>query len=610
MKAKEFYNAAIYLRLSRDDEDIDGNKSESNSISSQRDMIRSFIRKQDDMEIYDIYVDDGFSGANFDRPEFKRMMKDIEAGHVDCVIVKDLSRLGRDYIEAGRLIQKDLPALNVRFIAVTDHFDSLTADYHETSLVLPVKNFVNDSYCRDISGKVRSHQKVKREKGEFIGAFAVYGYCKDGKDKNRLVPDSYAAQIVKNIFDWKLDGMSCAAIAGKLNGLGILSPLEYKKSKGERFATGFPTKVKAGWSSQAVKRILSNEIYTGTMVQGRREKISYKLDKCREKPKEEWIRVEGTHVPVVAREAFDSVQKLLPVDSRTSGREGKPHLFCGLLFCGDCMEPMTRRVNRYKGAEKVSFICPTRNSGLGCTRHTIPEDELRRAVLKGLQSQAALFLDESRVLSRIEGMEMDFGELSRYDQEIARLRGEEQKYLALRSGLYEDMKAGIITQEDFYSFRGIYEEQYARIQDAIGKQEEMVRALFKAGVASGIRLERFREALELTELNRDVLVAFVDRILVYEDKRICLELKNRELYSKVMMLAGYMERREAEAARAGKPAHRGRTVPTSGGMGAGKAETGDVGKTGCRETAAVPAGDIRRGEMGAAGYAVNGREAV
>lgn len=610
MKAKEFYNAAIYLRLSRDDEDIDGSKSESNSISSQRDMIRSFIRKQDDMEIYDIYVDDGFSGANFDRPEFKRMMADIEAGNVNCVIVKDLSRLGRDYIEAGRLIQKDLPALNVRFIAVTDHFDSLTADYHETSLVLPVKNFVNDSYCRDISGKVRSHQKVKREKGEFIGAFAVYGYCKDGKDKNRLVPDSYAAQIVKNIFDWKLDGMSCAAIAGKLNGLGILSPLEYKKSKGERFATGFPTKVKAGWSSQAVKRILSNEIYTGTMVQGRREKISYKLDKCREKPKEEWIRVEGTHVPVVAREAFDSVQKFLPVDSRTSGREGKPHLFCGLLFCGDCMEPMTRRVNRYKGAEKVSFICPTRNSGLGCTRHTIPEDELRRALLKGLQSQAALFLDESRVLSRIEGMEMDFGELSRYDQEIARLRGEEQKYLALRSGLYEDMKAGIITQEDFYSFRGIYEEQYARIQDAIGKQEEMVRALFKAGVASGIRLERFREALELTELNRDVLVAFVDRILVYEDKRICLELKNRELYSKVMMLAGYMERREAEAARAGKPAHRGRTVPTSGGMGAGKAETGDVGKTGCRETAAVPAGDIRRGEMGAAGYAVNGREAV
>ena len=152
MKAKEFYNVAIYLRLSRDDEDIDGNKAESNSISSQRDMIRSFIRKQDNMEIYDIYVDDGWSGANFDRPEFKRMMKDIEVGNVDCVIVKDLSRLGRDYIEAGRLIQKTFPAFSVRFIALTDQFDSLTADYNETSLVVPVKNFVNDSYSRDISG--------------------------------------------------------------------------------------------------------------------------------------------------------------------------------------------------------------------------------------------------------------------------------------------------------------------------------------------------------------------------------------------------------------------------------------------------------------------------
>ena len=562
-KTGKRYRAGVYLRLSREDMADAGegaassayNRAESNSIHSQRELARSFIQSREDLELYDFYVDDGYSGANFRRPGFRRLMEDVQAGKVDCVVVKDLSRFGRDYIEAGRLIQKTFPALHVRFIAITDRFDSLTADENETSLVLPVRNFVNDSYCRDISGKVRSHQRVKREKGEFIGAFAVYGYCKDGQDRNKLVPDAYAARIVRDIFAWRMEGQSCSGIADRLNGMGVLSPLEYKKSKGEKFTTGFAADVKAGWSAIAVKRILTNEIYTGTMVQGRREKINYKLDKCREKPKEEWIRVEGTHVPVVAREAFDSVQKLLPVDSRTSGREGKPHLFCGLLFCGDCMEPMTRRVNRYKGAEKVSFICPTRNSGLGCTRHTIPEDELRRALLKGLQSQAALFLDESRVLSRIEGMEMDFGELSRYDQEIARLRGEEQKYLALRSGLYEDMKAGIITQEDFYSFRSIYEEQYARIQDAIGKQEEMVRALFKAGVASGIRLERFREALELTELNRDVLVAFVDRILVYEDKRICLELKNRELYSKVMMLAGYMERREAEAARAGKPAH-------------------------------------------------------
>ena len=582
MKAKEKYSVGIYLRLSRDDnvsadaggqglygsrgnQGCNGNfssnsnfgsngnlsyhgnfsyhgKAESNSISSQRELARAFVRSQKDMEIYDIYVDDGYSGANFERPEFRRMMEDVQAGKVDCIVVKDLSRFGRDYIEAGRLIQKTFPALNVRFIAVTDHFDSLTADYNETSLVLPVKNFVNDSYCRDISGKVRSHQRVKREKGEFIGAFAIYGYRKDEKNRNKLVPDAYAAQIVRNIFGWKMDGMSNAAIAGRLNDRGVLSPLEYKKSKGEKFTTGFASGVKAGWSSLAVKRILSNEIYTGTMVQGRREKINYKLDQCREKPKEEWVRVEGTHEPVVTREEFACVQKFLTVDSRGSGKEKKAHMFYGLLFCGDCMEPMIRRVNRYKDIERIYFICPTRNRGLGCTRHSILEEELRDTVLKGLQSQAALLLDESKVLSRIEGMEMDFGELSRFDQEVARLRREEEKYLSLRSGLYEDLKEGIITQEDFYAFRAIYEEQYARTQDAIKRQEEMIHSLFKSGVASGIRLERFRDVLELTELNRDVLVTFIDRILVYEDKRICLELKNRELYSKILMLARYVEK--------------------------------------------------------------------
>ena len=543
MKAKELYNVGIYLRLSRDDmtenAGIAFGRQESNSISSQRELVRSFVRSRKDMKIYDTYVDDGYSGINFDRPGFKRMMEDVRAGKVDCIIVKDLSRFGRDYIEAGRLIQKDFPALNVRFIAVTDHFDSLTADYNETSLVLPVKNFVNDSYCRDISGKVKSHQKVKREKGEFIGAFTVYGYCKSETSKNRLVPDEYAAQIVRNIFAWKMDGMSNAAIADRLNESGILSPLEYKKSKGEKFTTKFSAGRKAQWSPVAVRRILENEIYTGTMVQGKTEKINYKLDQYREKPKEEWTRVEGTHEPIIAKEDFDYVQKLLPIECRGSREGRKVRIFSGLLFCGDCMAPMIRRVYRHKGTEKIQYICSTKNKGPGCSRHEILEGELKDIVLKGLQSQALLLLDEAKVLSRIQGMEVDFSEVERFDKEIARLRGEEEKYRSLRSGLYEDLKAGVITQEDFYSFRDIYDEQHARIQEAIRKQEETIRILFKSGVSGGVRLEKFKEVLELTELSREVLVTFIDRILVYEDKRICLELRNREVFSKILILAEY-----------------------------------------------------------------------
>ena len=289
----------------------------------------------------------------------------------------------------------------------------------------------------------------------------------------------------------------------------------------------------------AVRRILENEIYTGTMVQGKTEKINYKLDQYREKPREEWVRVEGTHEPIIAKEDFDYVQKLLPIECRGSREGRKVRIFSGLLFCGDCIAPMIRRVYRHKGTEKIQYICSTKNKGPGCSRHEILEGELKDIVLKGLQSQALLLLDEAKVLSRIQGMEIDFSELERFDKEIARLRGEEEKYRSLRSGLYEDLKAGVITQEDFYSFRDIYDEQHARIQEAIRKQEETIRILFKSGVSGSVRLEKFKEELKLTELNREVLVTFIDRILVYEDKRICLELRNREVFSKILMLAEY-----------------------------------------------------------------------
>lgn len=543
MKAKDFYNVAVYLRLSRDDVSDDGN-AESNSIRSQRDMIRSYIRKQEDMEIYDIYVDDGWSGANFDRPSFQRMMEDIEAGHIDCVIVKDLSRFGRDYIEAGRLIQKTFPAFSVRFIALNDNFDSLTADFNEKTLVLPVKNFVNDAYCSDISKKVRSHQQVKREKGDFIGAFAVYGYRKDPENINHLLVDEYAAGIVRKIFVWKIAGLSNLAIAEKLNGMGILSPMEYKKSQGEKFSTGFVTHVKAKWSAVAVKRILTNELYTGTMVQGKNEKVSHKVKRSVEKPKEEWVRVANTHEAVVSAEDFETVQKLLAIDTRASAGKAGCHMFTGFLYCGDCGEPMIRRVNRYKGTEKVYFICPTRNKGLGCTRHSIPEEDLKRLVLAGLQQQLALFLDKSHVLAQIEEMEIQFEEVAAFDREIQKLRGEQEKYMSLRTGLYEDLKQGIITEEDFRDFRQIYETQYQAAEEAIRQQEEAIRNLFQAGVSAGANLEKMKATLNITELSRDVLVSFVSRIFVYEDKRVFLELKAKDMFAKVLMLADYLESRE------------------------------------------------------------------
>lgn len=541
METKEYYYVAMYLRLSREEKEPESGKTESNSIRSQRDMIRSYIRKQDNMEIYDVYVDDGFSGTDFDRPEFRRMMEDIEAGNVNCVIVKDLSRLGRDYIEAGRLIQKTFPAFSVRFIALTDYFDSLTADRNEKALVVPVKNFVNDSYARDISNKVRSHQKVKREKGDFIGAFTVFGYKKSGDNKNRLVPDEYAASVVKKIFAWKIDGYSSLAIAGLLNGMGIPSPMEYKKMQGEKFQTGFATRIKAKWSAVAVNRILTNESYIGTLVQGKEEKINYKVKKSVKKPEGEWAKVRGAHEAVIAKEDFSIVQELLKVDIRAGNGDKKAHMYAGLLFCGDCMEPMIRRVNRYKGKETVSFICSTKNRNGACSRHTIAEIDLNYLILIGLRQQISLFLNKDRVKDGVERMEIHFEEVAAFDKEIGKLRMEQDRYFSLRAGLYEDWKKGIITEEDFKNFKEIYGKRYWELQQDIEKQEKTIKKLFQSGVVAGRNLERMKNAMQITELDRATLVSLVKRVLVYEDKRVYLELRHKELFSKALMMAECIE---------------------------------------------------------------------
>lgn len=261
----KIWNATLYLRLSRDD----GDKEESNSITGQRELLRDFIRTHPELREYAVRIDDGFTGSNFDRPSFKKMLEDVKAGRTNCIIVKDLSRFGRNYLDAGEYIEKIFPFLGVRFIAVNDNYDSIGGKNASDELIIPFKNLINEAYCRDISVKVRTQLEVKRKSGQYIGAFAVYGYLKDETDKNRLVADEYAADVVRDIFKWKLEGMSPQDIAARLNHSGVLSPMEYKKSLGMRFATSFKANPQAAWSANAVLRILKNPVYTGILIQGK-----------------------------------------------------------------------------------------------------------------------------------------------------------------------------------------------------------------------------------------------------------------------------------------------------------------------------------------------------
>lgn len=528
MKEKIFY-AAMYLRLSRDDISAgDGGKpasvkAESESIANQRELIRAYICEQPDIELYDIYADDGFSGSNFDRPEFKRMMRDIEAGGVNCVIVKDLSRFGRDYIEAGRYIQKTFPALGVRFIALTDHYDSLQADMGESSIVLPVKNFINDSYCRDISTKVKSGLEVKRKNGEYISPFAVYGYRKDKENRNRLVVDEYAAGIVRKIFAWKIAGMAVAAIAEQLNGLGILSPKEYKKSLGLKYNSGFSGAGRSLWGSASVKRILTDETYLGHLLQGKTQKVNYKVKKSVEKPKEEWVRVENTHEPLVPEDDFQIVQNLLKSDSRLGPGMEKAGLFAGLLFCGDCKEQMVRRVNRYKGKEKVYYICSTKNRGEGCSRHSIEESALKEIICESIRKFANSFLKEKELFDRAMQYETNFEAVARYDREIGRLKKEQDKYYSLCSGLYEDLREGVVTKEEFERLHSGFTQKGKELEAAMQKQEQLIKSMFKKGVLSAGRLKTFQDCVELREIDRHTLSSLIRRIYVYENKQIVID---------------------------------------------------------------------------------------
>ncbi|MBD5088445.1 MAG: recombinase family protein [Clostridiales bacterium] len=397
------YQVAIYLRLSREDKEaFTDYQKESNSISSQRTLIENFINKQEDMVIYNTYVDDGWSGVHFNRPGFLSMMKDIEEGVVNCVIVKDLSRLGRDYIEVGRLIQKTFPAFFVRFIAINDNFDSVNADFSKRDLMIPVKNFMNDFYCRDISKKVRSCQKIKREKGEFIGAFPVYGYKRDADNRHHLVVDEEAACIVKKIFQWKIEGYSPKAIADKLSEAGVLSPYAYKKSKGEHYFSGFVREENTQWSQVTVRRILQDETYLGTLVQGKTGKLNFKMKKTQKKEKEEWVRVLGMHEPLIKKEDFELVERLLMADCRASNKEKPSYKFAGFLYCGDCREQMHRRINHNKTGDRIYYICGTYNRGKGCSRHSIAEEVLEQKILEQMRTIQAEKVDRKLLATVVE----------------------------------------------------------------------------------------------------------------------------------------------------------------------------------------------------------------
>lgn len=514
------YRAAAYVRLSKEDvSSTNGARTESNSISNQKQLILDFVKDKADITIVSVREDDGYTGTDYDRPDFQRMMDDIRAGVVNCVIVKDLSRFGREYINAGKYIDRLFPYYGVRLISVNDGIDTITRNSADDFNIM-VKNLMNDNYCRDISVKIRSQLQVKRKNGEFIGAFAPYGYEKSEEDKNQLVIDVYAAEVVKDIFSWKLEGINHDAIACRLNEQGILSPMEYKKSKGLSYKTSFKTKSKALWTATSVRRILVNPVYVGTLIQGVRTRPNYKIKTVVIKEKEKWSIVEHAHEAIVEPRVFLLVQRLLELDTRTSPNEKRLFPLAGLLYCGDCHGPMVRKTQTASGKKFYYYICGNHKKTGECTTHRISKNQLENAVLRLLQEHIHLLMELNTCLQTIRNAPMRRLSIKKAEERLYAVEEDIDRYRRLKVSAYEDMKEGLLSKEDYLDIKEQYE---IRIADAKLAEEQIHREInlyLENGNASGAWIQEFLEYHNIQSLTRSVAVACIENIIVYEDKRI------------------------------------------------------------------------------------------
>ena len=438
------FHAAAYIRLSYTDD----RSNESDSVGNQRKLIENFVSKNPDIEISMEKIDDGYSGVLFDRPAFKEMMQEVTEGNINCVIVKDLSRLGREYIETGKYLRRIFPAYGVRFIAITDNIDTA----HEScadDLAVSIKTIMNDAYCRDISIKTRSALDIKRRNGDFVGAFTVYGYLKDEENKNLLVPDPYASHVVQDIFRLRLEGNSAARIASTLNSLGILSPLAYKRNKGLPYAKkGYADIEDCKWSATTIIRILQDETYVGTLVQGKQGTPHYKIKQVEQRPRSEWVRVPDAHKPLVSRLDFDLVQRISGLDTRTAPEQETVYLFSGVLICGCCGARMTRKTNHSRNREYHYYYCRTGKKH-GCSAPVMLREEVLIACVQEMvKAHIDSMVSMETVLASINQDRINRELIQEYQEQIDSCEKQLKQVSNYRSRLYENLVNGFLSKEE------------------------------------------------------------------------------------------------------------------------------------------------------------------
>lgn len=535
------YQVGAYVRLSV----LDGHRENSDSIENQEALLRTYIENDPSLSLYCVYSDNGETGVNFERDDFERLLDDIRTGNVDCVIVKDLSRFGRNYIEAGEYLEKIFPFMGVRFIAVNDGYDSLDPFTYD-SLAINLKNLVNDVYARDISQKICPVLRGKQERGEFIGAWAAYGYLKDPEDKHRLMVDEETAPIVRDIFDWRLSGMSYQSIARELNSQGIPSPSRYRFEKGmvkdHRFANTM-------WKVAVMKSMLSSEVYLGHMVQGRKREALWEGQKQTALPKEQWIVVKNTHEPIIEQAVFDGVQKLgeqaarvyYEKQTRFAEVTNTENILKGLVYCGSCDTNLVRyknvRENKHKEPKFhvwYNYICPVHTAEIDrCSFTSIPETELLEVVFSVIHSQLMTALDMEKLIKGVANKSAVLSKKQQIHQRMEQARTQLNRIARLKESLYDDYLDRLMDEKDYLYAQNRYKEQETELVALLGELSAQEQSMRETQTEENPWLRTFLTFREEPFLTRKMALELVEKVIVHSKSAVTVKLRFEDEYRRL-----------------------------------------------------------------------------
>lgn len=503
-----------YLRLSNDDNLLE----ESNSIVNQRDILNQFLKNQSDMKLYKFYVDDGYTGTDFNRPGFQELMADIKDAKINSVIVKDLSRIGRNYIEVGNFVEEIVPLYKLRFMSINDNVDSVLNPQSLTSLEIPFKNLINEAYAKDISKKVRSALRIRKQKGDFIGVVAPYGYIKNPYDKHKIIVDKEASNIVKKIFNLALSGKSRQEIVAYLNDYHILTPSSYMKIR-NNFKGGNVSKI---WSVKMVDKILNNKTYIGYLVQGKNTRISHKIHNCVSVSEKDWIIIKNHHEAIIEEKIFNQVQNVLYGRNNMVNSQGKYNIFTGHLKCYDCGSNLYRSTK--SNGKHAFYYCGTYKRKKGCSKHYITEDDLIELVLSVLNKYINILCDIESDINKVV-----FDSKLYYNLEVQKIRNAEiseeiKKYEMLMDELLKDFKNKEINKDEFDD----YSQEYLYVLNSyrIALEENQ-----KSAVSINLDwINQFKKIKNIDILSKSIVDEFIENIFIREDGSINIVFKYNNEY--------------------------------------------------------------------------------